>query len=176
MPSERVNWAQYRTVMALRNQNPRVKQFLARFDKPNPFDPCVFAFTSLPRFIRFSHNEGEDIPQVRFQWAAPVLQGTFSISHGSKSTMEVSCPPILLHHLSLQDSPSWHPHHDYHVTLLQCLPNPPWDVVCEWFSWVGLGQGLQLPHDPEAGLCPINHCNIQPWQSLQYNHQKTKHP
>ena len=66
MPCERVNCWQSLTVMALRNQTRRVKQFLARFDKTQPFDPDVFvAFTSLPWFIRFSHNEGQDIPQVQ---------------------------------------------------------------------------------------------------------------
>ena len=61
MPCERVNCAQCLTVMALRNQTRRVKQFLPRFDKTEPFDPyVVVAFTSVPRFIRFSHIEGED--------------------------------------------------------------------------------------------------------------------
>ena len=66
MPCGRVNCAQCLTVMALRNQTRRVKQFLAHFDKTQPFDPYVVVpFTSLPRFIRFSHNEGEDILQVQ---------------------------------------------------------------------------------------------------------------
>ena len=66
MPCERVNCAQCLTVMALRNQTRRVKQFLARFDKTRPIVPDVLvAFTSLPRLIRFSDNEAEDIPQVQ---------------------------------------------------------------------------------------------------------------
>ena len=66
MPCERGNCAQCLTVMAFRNQTRRVKQFLARFDKSKPFDPyVVVAFTSLPRFFRFSHNQGEDILQVQ---------------------------------------------------------------------------------------------------------------
>ena len=49
----------------LKNQTPRVKQFLAHLDKCHPFDPSlVVPFSSLPRFIRYSHNEEKDLRQV----------------------------------------------------------------------------------------------------------------
>ena len=51
--------------MVMKNQTRRVKEFLAHLDKSHPFDPYVVVpFTSLPRFIRYAHNEDKDIPQV----------------------------------------------------------------------------------------------------------------
>ena len=65
MPCQRVNCAQCLTVMVLKNQTHRVKQFLANLDKSHPFDPYVVVpFTSLPRFIRYANNEDKDIQQV----------------------------------------------------------------------------------------------------------------
>ena len=64
MRCERLNCGQCLSVMALRNQTSRLKTFLTSYDKSQPFDPYfVVALTSLPRFIRFSHNEGENILQ-----------------------------------------------------------------------------------------------------------------
>ena len=93
MPCERVNCAQCLTVMALRNQTRRVKQFLARFDKTQPFDPyIVVAFTSLPRFIRFSHNEGEDILQVQDYLLLHPNDPHLSFNEHSPSLMQPNQP------------------------------------------------------------------------------------
>ena len=65
MSCKLVNGAQCLTVMVLKNQTRRVKQFLAHLVKSSNFDPYVVgSFTSLPWFTRYSHNEEEDIPQV----------------------------------------------------------------------------------------------------------------
>ena len=64
MQCKRLNCAQCLTVMLLNNQTRRVKYFLAHLAK-SQFNPYVVVpFTSLPRFIRYSHNEDEDIPPV----------------------------------------------------------------------------------------------------------------
>ena len=65
MSCKRVDCAQCLTVMVLKNQTRRVNEFLAHLDKSRPFNPYVVVpFTSLPRFIRYAHNEDKDIPQV----------------------------------------------------------------------------------------------------------------
>ena len=64
MSCKRVNCAQCLTVMVLKNQTRRLNQFLAHLAKSRPFDPYVVVpFTSLPRFIRYSQKEEEDIAQ-----------------------------------------------------------------------------------------------------------------
>ena len=174
MPCERVNCAQCLTVMALRNQTRRVKQFLARFDKTQPFDPyVVVAFTSLPRFIRFSRNEGEDILQVQDYLLLHPNDPHLSFNELSPPLMQPNQPwnyqvrPILLHHLSLQERRSRHRHHDNHVRLFQSPPNSPSDLACVWVSLVGLGPRPQLPHNSEAGLPHLNTCDVRPSQSFE---------
>ena len=66
MKCQKEDCAQCLTVMVLKNQSRRAKQFLAKLDKSKPFDPYVVVpFTSVPRFIRYSRNEGDEIPQVQ---------------------------------------------------------------------------------------------------------------
>ena len=66
MKGQKVDCAKSLRVIVLNNQSRSVKQFLAKLDRYKPFDPYgVVQFTSLPRCIRFSRNEGDDIPQVK---------------------------------------------------------------------------------------------------------------
>ena len=115
----------------------------------------------------WGHTISSRLSPAPSQRPTPVLQRTLSISHAPKSTMELSGPPILRHHLSLQERRSRHRHHDHYVRLFQSTPNTPWDLACLWVSWVGLGPRRQLPHNPEAGLPHINTCNVRPSQSLE---------
>ena len=93
MPCERVNCAPCLTVTAFRIQTVRLKQFLARFDKTQPFDPyVVVAFTSLPRFIRFSHNESEDITQVQDYLLLHPNEPHLSFTELSPSLMQTNQP------------------------------------------------------------------------------------
>ena len=93
MPCERVNCAQCLTVMALRKQTRRLKTFLQRFEKSQPFDPyVVVAFTSLPWFIRFSHNEGEDILQVQDYLLLHPNDPQLSFNERSPSLMQPNQP------------------------------------------------------------------------------------
>ena len=93
MPCGRVNCAPCLTVMALKNQALRVKQFLAHFDKTKPFDPYfVVAFTSLPRFIRLSHNEAEEIQQVQVYLLLHSDEPHLSFTEISSSLMEPNQP------------------------------------------------------------------------------------
>ena len=42
-----------------------LKQFLAHLDTSRPFDPyVVVSFISLPRIMRYAHNDENDIPHV----------------------------------------------------------------------------------------------------------------
>ena len=147
MPCERVNCAQCLTLMAARIQTRRVKQFLAHLDKTKPFDPyVVVAVTSCLASAAFlTTRVWTYLKSKIIYWSIPARHNCpstqLSISHGSKSTMDLSSLPIVLHHLSLQDRRSWHLHHNHHVRLLQSPLNPPRDMACVWISWIGLGQG-----------------------------------
>ena len=92
MPCERVKCAQCLTVMALRNQTRRVKQFVPSLDKTKPFDPSVVAFSSLPRLIRFSHNEGDDITQLQDYLLLHPNEPHLSFTELSPSLMQPNQP------------------------------------------------------------------------------------
>ena len=116
---------------------------------------------------RWGHTTSSRFSPAPSHRPTPVLQRTLSISHVANSTMELSGPPILLHHLSLQERRSRHRHHDNHVRLFQSTPNTTWDLACVWVSWVGLGPSRQLPHDVEAGPPHVNTWNLRPSQSFE---------